>query len=297
MQPNKRGRPLRLVVELNGKVAAQLQAVRGEGGAINNDLVIATGYGVVTHHDRSLLKEYGGSLELTRGWSESLLHRYGYVMRKATKEGRKLPDNFEQLKAEFLTRIADLAKQYSIPDDLIINFDQTGVNLVPSPEWTMEVKGVKQVPVTGISDKHQDTLVLSVDMAGGVLPPQIIYQGKTSQCHPKFPFPAEWNINHSPNHWSNTETMLTYAEEVLIPHVKQTRERLDLSPSQPACVVLDVFAAHRTTVFLDKLRSNHIHPVFVPASCTGDLQPLDMSAMVHSRRLSITSLRDGMQTK
>ena len=39
----------------------------------------------------------------------------------------------------------------------------------------------------------------------------------------------------------------------------------------------DVFAAHRTDSFKDKLDDNDIKIRFVPASCTGELQPLDVA--------------------
>ena len=38
-----------------------------------------------------------------------------------------------------------------------------------------------------------------------------------------------------------------------------------------------MFAAHCCDSLLKKLISNHIHQVFVPASCTRELQPLDLS--------------------
>ena len=38
-----------------------------------------------------------------------------------------------------------------------------------------------------------------------------------------------------------------------------------------------MFATDRCDSVLKKLSSNNIHQVFVPASCTGELQPLDLS--------------------
>ena len=40
---------------------------------------------------------------------------------------------------------------------------------------------------------------------------------------------------------------------------------------------LAIFAEHHCDSVLQKLRANHIHQVFFPASCTGELQPLDLS--------------------
>ena len=34
-----------------------------------------------------------------------------------------------------------------IPEDLMINFDQTGINYVPVTSWTMEQEGSKHIQV------------------------------------------------------------------------------------------------------------------------------------------------------
>ena len=40
--------------------------------------------------------------------------------------------------------------KYKILDSLVINFDQTGLSLVPSSQWAMDPIGSKQVPIAGI---------------------------------------------------------------------------------------------------------------------------------------------------
>ena len=64
-----------------------------------------------------------------------------------------------------------------IPNELIINLDQTGLNYVPVSQWTMEAEGVKRVQVDGKDDKRQ---IMAVFMAGSFLFPQLVYQGKTA---------------------------------------------------------------------------------------------------------------------
>ena len=39
-----------------------------------------------------------------------------------------------------------------VPPELIINWDHTGISIVPGSAWTMEVKGSKRVEIVGISD-------------------------------------------------------------------------------------------------------------------------------------------------
>lgn len=79
-----------------------------------------------------------------------------------------------------------MVSEYSVPDSLIINWNQTGYQLVPGGEWTMEEKGLKQVTVAGIDDERQITLLLGITKSGTLLPPQLIYmQEKQSAVYLK----------------------------------------------------------------------------------------------------------------
>ncbi|KAI8516240.1 hypothetical protein Bbelb_048210 [Branchiostoma belcheri] len=83
--------------------------------------------------------------------------------------------------------------------------DQTGLPIVPVGGWTLEEAGSRQVSVVGLEDnqvrsktreiKRQITALLTISLAGKLLPPQLLYQGKTEACHPKFPFPEEWDVH------------------------------------------------------------------------------------------------------
>ena len=66
-------------------------------------------------------------------------------MRKTTKTAKKLPQ---------IRRKVPSATENSIPDDLIVNWDQTGVRMVPVNDWTMTTRGSKQIFVTGLGDKR-----------------------------------------------------------------------------------------------------------------------------------------------
>ena len=81
-----------------------------------------------------------------------------------------------------------------------------------------------KVNVAGLGDKRQITALFCVTLDGHLLPPQLIYQGTTSMCHPNINFPDDWAITHSPNHWSTEETMLEY----IVPYVEAVRENPSL---------------------------------------------------------------------
>lgn len=125
----------------------------------------------------------------------------GFVQRKPTTAKSKFTvENFAAKKKEFLDDLVTTVEMEEIPSELILNWDQTGIRLVPSSSWTMEQRGVKRVEMVGQNDKRQITAVFCGSLQGDFLPVQVIYKGKTTRCHPHFEFPPGWHVTHSPNH-------------------------------------------------------------------------------------------------
>ena len=130
-----------------------------------------------------------------------------YVKQKGSNVGKTTPSWFSELKAEFLADIQAEVVMNEIPIDLIFNWDQTGLQLVPTGQWTMNEAKAKRVVIANSDDKRQITAVFAATMTGEYLPVQLIYKGTTSRCHPKVLFPKDWDIFYSKNHWSNKVTM------------------------------------------------------------------------------------------
>lgn len=74
----------------------------------------------------------------------------------------------------------------------------------------MHRQGAKSIPISGLNDKREITVLQAVTLADEYLPPQIVVKGKTKRCHLVIEFPSEWDIWHSENHWINERTMLRY---------------------------------------------------------------------------------------
>lgn len=141
----------------------------------------------------------------------------------------------------------------------------------------MAEKGARQVPLVALDDKREITALLSVSMSGCLLAPQTLYSGTTERCHPSAPFPSTWDIWHSKSHWSTTETMLRYVEKIVEPYLTNCKKALGLPQNQKALCIFDVYAAHRNPDLLSLLKKHDVMIVFVPASCTSELQPLDLT--------------------
>ena len=213
----RRGRPLLLGEKLDTEVKSYIQAVHEAGGVITTSISIAATTAIVRRSDRNLLSENGGPITLTNNWAKSLLYRLNFVKRRGSSTAKMTVKNFEELKEQFLLDIKAVVDMEDVPPELVFNWDQTGISIVPGSSWTMELKGSKHVEIVGISDKRQITAVFCGTMAGGFLPLQLIYQGNTTACLPHYKFPDDWHVTYTPNHWSNKEKMKEYVNNIILP--------------------------------------------------------------------------------
>lgn len=200
-----------------------------------------------------------------------------FVKRKVTTSKSKLrADDFLAVKREFLDDVSAVVTMEEIPAHLILNWDQTGIQLVPAASWTMERVGSKRVEVKGIKNKQQITAVLCGSMIGDYLPIQLIYKGSTSRCHPNsVNFPRDWHITHSPKHWSTESTMVEY---VIVPYIDGIHSLLG-NPSQAALVIIDNFKAQIIPAVNKMLEDANIHVCLLPPNTTDVLQPLDIAVI------------------
>lgn len=253
-----RGRLL-LLGTLDSKVQLLLKKIRENGGTVNARIAISAAKGIVMYYNPSLLLENGGHIELTQNWAMSLLER---MRRKAsTAKSRESEQDFKKKKDQFLMEVAATVSLEDIPAELILNWDQTGIRLVPTSNWTMDKKGSQRVPLTGLNDKRQVTAVLCGNLIGDFLPPQIVYQGTTRRCHPRYEFPRDWDITHSPKHWSTEETMVQYIHNIICPFVESSRDRLNCTDTA-ALVIIDNFKGQITPACTEILESHKIHNAY-----------------------------------
>ena len=94
----KHGQPLLLPEEID-ELTKKFVLSLCHCGSVSSSIVLAAAKGIVTLKACSLLKEHGGPVELTKAWAISFLSRHGYVKRKVTRISRKVPDDFENVKA------------------------------------------------------------------------------------------------------------------------------------------------------------------------------------------------------
>ena len=171
---------------MDTEIQRYVQRLRDNGTSVSTALVQAAAEGYLLARDRTVLVEYGGHVSLTKDWARSLLIRMGYVKRKATTKAntRLSEEEFLKLKASFLQETVATVRAHNIPPELVINLDETGLQLVPVGDWTMAPEGSRRVEVAGLGDKRQITATFAGTLSGEFLPMQLLYQGKLTAVMP-----------------------------------------------------------------------------------------------------------------
>ena len=261
--------------DLDKQVQAYLLELGKVGGVVDREIAIASAKGIVRKKDSRMLAENGGHVLLTKDWAHYLLHRMGYVKRKANSKVKITVENFEAMKYNFLCEIKAIAMMEEVPSSMILNWDHTGLKYVPVSSWTIAKQGSKKVSIAGVDDKRQITGVFTITLDGQFLPPQLIYQDTTSAC---LKFPNYWHVTCSPIIRQTNLLPRITSKRLLIFTCKISVQNLrKLADDYHALCIFDNFKGQLTDDVLQLLKQSFIDAFFVPQNCTDQLQPLDLS--------------------
>ena len=198
--------------------------------------------GVVKANEPDLLKEHGGHLELTEDWARHLLNSMEWVKRKGTTGKVKPSEKFlQEEKFSYQREISRIILNHDIPLDLVLNLDQTHLSYASPGKYTFCLKGTATVPIKGVDDKRQITATFTVSASGVFLPIQLIYQGKTKRCFPKFKFPKEFHVTYTKNHWSNFEKCVELFKKVIFPYLQAKEKERGYPEEQYSLIIMDKF--------------------------------------------------------
>lgn len=265
--------------KVEAEIVRTLTRLRAAGSPVNRRTVAWVMHAIIEQRRPELLETLTLSRSFITRWVRSKLQ---WSWRQKTTAASKLPLDWEDQGVKMAMRIAALMGRYKVHPSLVINMDQTGVQLVPMSGWTYEQRGAAAVEVLGADDKRQITACIASSLDGTFLPLQLIFQGKTPRCLPNETLgslAANFHLTFSENHWSNQKTMQEYVENVIVKYANRCVDKHGLHADAKIILVLDVWAVHKSEEFRRYLRTHHprIHLVFVPANCTSRLQVADVA--------------------
>ena len=99
---------------------------------------------------------------------------------------------------------------HNILERMVVNCDLPGAKMIPVSQWILAESCSRQVDIVAMDDKREMIVLLGISADGQILPPQLIYAGKTDRYHPFTNVPDGWNVTHSSNPWSTETTILQY---------------------------------------------------------------------------------------
>ena len=139
IEMKKRGRPPLLGKNMDNHLQQLITAMRSRGTPIGTNIVCAVARGILLKHGKSSVEVRDGKF-LNKEWARSVLHRMGFTKRRACSKSKSLPQDVSEIQRQYLREIKAAIQMEDIPKDLVFNWDQTAMKIVPGGTWTMEKK-------------------------------------------------------------------------------------------------------------------------------------------------------------
>ena len=201
---------------------------------------------------------------------------------------------FEKEKFIFQRKNSNIILDHDVPLALVLNLDQTPFSYISPEKYTFSSKGSKNVPIKGLDDKRQITATFVVSATGSFLPIQLIYQGKSKRCLPKFTFPSNFHVTFTPNHWSNLEKCEDLFKVIIFPYFSTKKKELGYPEDQRSLIIVDTFKGQGNEEMKRLCAKNNCDLIIIPHNLTNKFQPLDISINQSARNLSQTNSTHGM---
>ena len=247
-----------------------------DGIALNNNSVLA-----IAQHLLPSLKNR--SMSALVSWLKKFNGRHNITYRRLSHVGQQDPFQLRTVQCVFGELVSRILKDLMVPPFFVYNMDQTGVIFDSIGHRVLQKKGTKKV-WSYSREKSQKgyrcSVFLTVAQDGDVTQPFIVFPGtKNGRIHTQEVPDLDSNASYTvqKNGWTDTETMMEYAEDVFIPNVRQKQQTTGYKG--PVFLLLDAHICHSDREFVGLLRKENVYVINIPPGSTSVCQPLDVSVM------------------
>lgn len=156
----KKGREEVVPEKLRNELSATIKEIREAGQEVHLQTIVNNIQSIIIQNNKGELLE---TYKIDKHWARRWALKNNYSHRKGTK-GKLVKEFTEDSRNEFLMKLAITIKDNQIPDNLVLIFDETAINLCPTSKTTYNQKGDKQVILAMLDDKRQYTLGLGMNI-------------------------------------------------------------------------------------------------------------------------------------
>ena len=167
---------------------------------------------------------------------------------------QKLPRQLEESISKFYADAGRFMRIGKYPRSLVGNMDETPAFFDMVPTKSICKIGSRECVVrTSGNDKKHITIILSAAADGTLLPPMLIFKGKTERTIGKLRVPEGFVVKTQEKAWMD-DLMIVWLDEIWVKYVKKINKELGLENS---LLTYDAFSAHKTDTVASKLNETN----------------------------------------
>ena len=260
------GRPLTYPLEVEEDILSWLLELR--------DLHILVSILTLQEKAKRVVRPHNPTFNASRGWVEKFFMRHRLSLLSRTSISQKLPKQLEGSITKFYEDAGRYMRIGKYPRSLVANMDETPAFFDMIPAKSICKTGSRECIVrTSGSEKKYVTVVLSATADGTMLPPMLIFKGKTDKTIKKLRIPEGFIVKMKEKPWMDEGLMEVWVEEIWLKYVREVSKQVGFDNS---LLTFDAFSAHKTDDVQSKLVENKSDILMIPPGCTSKCQPKDV---------------------
>ncbi|MEL7341177.1 MAG: hypothetical protein AAGM67_11880, partial [Bacteroidota bacterium] len=238
--------------EMQKELLAMIERLRGQGIGVASQDIQQWARTIATSNN---IEKFSAS----NGWLQRFMTRHDLCLRRRTGDGYAVPYDYEEKVSEMIRQMEEIRLEFDVPDELILNADETGIFMDSVMRLDIPFKGERSVQIRSTGkEKNRITAMITATLSGDLLRPYLILKGSAISRLRKFR-PNEKVLRRSvlgcsANAWMTKMLLESWITKVLVPYTQGRR----------AILLLDNFAPHRAPEIRELLEENNISAVWVP---------------------------------
>ena len=259
------GRPLTYPLEVEKDILSWLLELR--------DLHVPVSILNLQEKAKRVVRPHNSTFNASRGWVQKFFARHRLSLLSRTSISQKLPKQLEGS----ITKFYEDAGRYmwigKYPRSLIANMDETPAFFYMIPGKSICKTASRECIVRTSGSEKKTCYVLSATADGTMLPPMLIFKGKTDKTIKKLRIPEGFIVKTQEKSWMDEGLMELWIEEIWLKYVTEVSKQLGFDNS---LLTFDAFSAHKTDDVQSKLVENKSDILIILPGYTSKCQPIDV---------------------